>query len=109
MGLIGASCLGLPEFTGNLSLDLTAISDLRIAGIETIDFTGSASNSLTLILSDAIALSAPANQPIVEGAAGSPVFLRNRVSDSMFRVIGGHLSQKPGFWLSAWQAKKPGF
>lgn len=56
-----------------INLDLTAIADTVIRSIEEIDLTGSGNNSVTLNLSDVLALSPTTNTLLLTGNAGDSV------------------------------------
>jgi len=53
-----------------VALDLTLIPDARIADVEIIDVTGSGDNSLTLALTDVLAISSTTNTLRIDGNSG---------------------------------------
>jgi Ca2+-binding RTX toxin-like protein len=67
----GTDTLSLDSF--GINLDLSAISNNKITGIEQIDLTGTGDNSLTLNQLDVLALSDTTNQLIVTGDVGDAV------------------------------------
>ena len=58
-----------------IDLDLTAIGDARIEGIERIDLTGTGDNGLTLGITDLLQISDEGNDLFVAGDAGDQVTL----------------------------------
>jgi Ca2+-binding RTX toxin-like protein len=67
----GSDTLRLPG--SGLTLDLTAVSNLRFTGIERIDLTGTGSNALALTVGDLLDLSDSSNTLLVGGNAGDSV------------------------------------
>ena len=60
----------------NVALDLTAIGDLKIQGIERLDITGSGNNTVTLDLSDVLNISETSNTLTIFGDAGDTANLK---------------------------------
>jgi Ca2+-binding RTX toxin-like protein len=71
-----------------ITLDLTAISDSQITGIEKIDITGSGDNALILSYSDLLALSDTSDILYVTGTQGDTVTLTGEVFVSSQTVDG---------------------
>ena len=70
----GGSGVDILQFisTGQL-LDLTAVANGKVTGIETIDLTGTGNNTLTLALGDLLDSSDSTNTLRVDGNAGDVV------------------------------------
>ena len=73
VGGLGSDTLRLDG--GGLSLDLTAIPDNRIMGVEEIDVRGSGANALTLNLLEVLNLSDTSNTLIVRADSGDTIDL----------------------------------
>jgi hypothetical protein len=71
-----------------LTLDLTAIADNRIQGIEAIDITGSGDNTLTLTLREVLNLSDESNTLVVRRNRGDVVNLGSGWTQGANEVIG---------------------
>ena len=74
-----------------LSLDLPALADGKITGIEKIDITGSGNNSLTLNLLEVLNLSDHSNTLLVRADAGDQVFLDSGWETLATETIDGEL------------------
>ena len=61
------------RFDGFLELNLTTIANNKITGIEAIDMTGAANNTLTLGLQDILDLSDTSNSLRIDGNTGDAV------------------------------------
>jgi VCBS repeat-containing protein len=70
-GGLGTDILAL--MGGGTTLDLSVLSDAKVTGMETIDLSGSGSNTLTLSLRDLLNLSDTSNLLTVEGNSGDAV------------------------------------
>jgi len=60
---------------GGLTLDLTALANNKISGIETVDITGTGDNTLAIAMGDLLDLSDSTNQLTVNGNTGDAVNL----------------------------------
>ena len=74
---------------GGLTLDLTAIADNRITGIEQIDLVGSGTNTLTLDLLEVLNISDTSNTLIVRCAGGDVVNIGPGWTDEGVQDVGG--------------------
>jgi hypothetical protein len=77
-----------------VTIDLIALANNRVAGIEKINLAGSGNNTLTLTLGDLLELSDTSNQLIVDGNAGDVVNAGSGWTDG--GVAGGYHSYTQG-------------
>ena len=71
-----------------LSLDLTAVANNRISGVEEIDLTGSGDNTLTLTHREVLKLSPDSNTLVVRSNAGDIVNIGSGWTSQAAEVIG---------------------
>ncbi len=78
------------QITGaEFTLDLTALSNDRLTGIEQLDITGNGNNTLILNQAEVLALSAESKTLVVRRNSGDTVKIGTGWSASTFETIGG--------------------